>query len=143
MGHTGTCNRLPSVAGLFFYIRYIAFSAAHFILDRLPSCSVTLSFEPSTVKIFHLRFIIIQFASNVNADQDEGDGTVGPPAQNRSPPRYRSTRLFRLTCRAFRVIILMQNCIFNFRTGRTRSRNNNTSMRKSQCPNTGFFLFVL
>lgn len=50
----------------------LSFSAAHFILDRLPSCSVILFFEPSTVKIFHLRFIIQQSEQNVNGNQSEG-----------------------------------------------------------------------
>lgn len=49
-----------------------SFSAAHFILDRLPSCSVILFFEPSTGKNIPFAFIIIQSAQNVNGDQSEG-----------------------------------------------------------------------
>lgn len=93
--HTGTCNRLPSVAGLFFYIRYIAFSAAHFILDRLPSCSVILFFEPSTGKNIPFVFIIIQSASNVNADRTRERCRGSPCSKTQSPtaPLYSSIQI--------------------------------------------------
>ena len=63
----------------------LSFSAAHFILDRLPSCSVILFFEPSTGKNIPFAFIIIQSASNVNADQDEGAVPWVPLLKNAVP----------------------------------------------------------